>query len=139
MERLRANDEAIDELIPADDQRVKRKNAETHEQGRNENLRSDCVENGQRTTSEVSLTTRSDTKESKSDDDWVLPQVRPPRMTKRKQLPNSQGIESDIQLGPRSMGRDIDQQTSLEPRLQPDEKKAYNLEHKSGGTKQISR
>ena len=63
MERLRGNDEAIDELIPTDDQKVKRRDAETHEQGRDEMLRSDCVENGPRTTSEVSLTTRSDTKE----------------------------------------------------------------------------
>ena len=91
------NDEAIDELIPTDDQKVKRRDAETHEQERYEMLRSDCVENESRTTSEVSLTTRSDTKESKSDEEWTLPQVKHSRKTKQKQLPNSQGIEPDIQ------------------------------------------
>ena len=46
MERLSVNDEAIDELIPTDDQKVKRRDAETHEQGRDEMLRSDVVRMG---------------------------------------------------------------------------------------------
>ena len=68
MARLRANGDAIDESRRDDDQRAENF-SETHGHGRNEKLKNDRIENGQRTPPEADLTTISGTIDPRSDDE----------------------------------------------------------------------